>query len=87
MDDRILSRPDVIRATRVIIEQGSMPHRLVVRELEPGAKWVVHTETFETADPLGESSARLVHVGFANGDYCRTLAEAFKTFEERAKRF
>lgn len=87
-DPRVLTTTDVIQASRIVVNRGMFPHRIVVRDVTHGDRkeYVVHTERLESRAPDGDNSCSFVHWGFDNGDYTGNLEKALERFRERAGR-
>lgn len=87
-DYRILSTPDVVKATSVVLKPGNFPVRLVLREVSSGGRteYVVHTELLrmDLSPERDHLTIALKHEGFQTGSYCSTFERALEVFKERA---
>jgi hypothetical protein len=91
MGIRIEKTEDTVAYSKLVISDGCVPCRIVLRKLEDPAQYCTHLETFEA---LAMSLGREVvfrHTGFSSGSYFRghggeALAEASKDFADRARK-
>ncbi len=85
-DNRVTTRADVIRSSYIVVKEGCMPTRVVLRDL--GHEYVVHNEHLTTEAPSEGHSCNFRHRSFEVGDYfshtADGLAKARARFEERA---
>lgn len=76
-DHHIMTTPDMVQASKVVIKSGNFPVRLVIRQKDAGGdvEYVVHTELLKM-DPSPERdhlTIALKHEGFQTGSYCSTF--------------
>lgn len=94
MDDRVKNIREFIRASRIVVEPGCMPSRVVLYLGRPAfpslphsrPEWVVHTERLVAVPAAEGTSCAFRHQGFDHGDYVDSLEAAERRFEERARK-
>jgi hypothetical protein len=70
------------RATRVVVDTGLVPHRVVLRYVPDSVQpWVTHFEAMKVAD-----EDTLVHAYWFQGHYFDTKEDALEDFNERASK-
>lgn len=88
-DRRILTTPDVIRASHVVVKANSFPTRIVIREQGSGERteYVVHMEILKMdASPERDHlTIALKHEGFMQGSYCSSAERAIEVYHERVR--
>ena len=82
MDPRVKTKDDVIEAGRIVIENGAMPRRVVLRKY--GSEYVTHIEALTPIPPEDGASCGFEHNSFAHGNYFNFSRFSGKT-EEQAR--
>jgi hypothetical protein len=62
---RFQNEKDIVRASRTVVEEGLLPHRIVLRDL--GGEFVVHAETLDVG--VRENTVYFTHYSYEHGDY------------------
>lgn len=86
---KVTREGSIVRATSVKIDDGLVPHRLVMRHVPDSVQpWTTHEETMTLSpDETSEDGAMLVHRSFYWGHYFDTEAEAVADFDKRKESF
>ncbi len=76
----------IVCASRIVINLGCKPSRIVLRRVEGGHPFVVHMQTLQLA--TGDHEPYWAHDGFHNGHYFKADDEnqAREDFHERARK-
>jgi len=67
LDPRVQSEDSILLASKIVVRNGSMPTRIVMRKV--GKEYIVHDEYLTTDKPRHQYGCWFIHHSFGNGSY------------------